>query len=256
MPKYNPPRFLFRQHEILKNANGGGKFLEVGAGNLMLTQNLLKKYDNCTCIDYPDYTLKYFNSLSHNKQQKINLITGDFTKIEIKEKFDLVVCCEVLEHINSDLEFLRRLLSKVKENGQVILSVPSRMKYWSVHDEIVGHVRRYEKNELYSLAKKAGLDNIKIISYGFPFLNLLRFLRIGLAKAQKNKKKDLDQVQQSIVSGGVHASSRWDFLGALVNYRSIQPFSKLSSIFNALDLSDGYILVATLPQNKTAISTP
>jgi len=181
MLDFNPPRYLFHRQEILNYIQDGENFLEVGTGNIKLGRSLLAYFERVILVDFSEFVQDFFNQLPTEHKQKLKLMIGDINDLTLQETFNCIVSCEVMEHIDNDEAFLRRLHSLLKENGQILLSVPSRMKYWSIHDDIVGHLRRYEKNDIVDLFNKTGFSDIKVISYGFPFLNFLRVLRITLA---------------------------------------------------------------------------
>jgi len=149
-----------------------------------------------------------------------------------------------MEHIADDSAFLKRLHAVLKDQGQLILSVPARMKYWSTHDEIVGHMRRYEWGELTNLVSGAGFSNVRIYAYGFPFVNLLRLPRVWLAKRQAVAKASLTAVEQTKASGIAQTAVMPSRIGWLINPVTVYPLALFSRMFNQLDLSDAYLLTA------------
>lgn len=61
---------------------------------------------------------------------------------------DLVLLCDVLEHIEDDAEFLRSLLSGMSPGAHLLMTVPADPRLWSSHDEVYGHYRRYTRAAL------------------------------------------------------------------------------------------------------------
>jgi SAM-dependent methyltransferase len=61
---------------------------------------------------------------------------------------DLVLLCDVLEHIEDDEGFLRALVSLMKPGAHLLLTVPADPRLWSPHDEVYGHYRRYTRSTL------------------------------------------------------------------------------------------------------------
>jgi len=255
--RYAPPRFLFRLYEVMKITRRGNRFLEIGPGNLMLALELLAKFDTGTLIDFNTTNVEQiFNSLSNDKKRKMKLVIADFSEYDgSEEMFNCVVFCEVLEHVEEDGEFLKKVHNLLAKDGQIVLSVPSRQKYWSIHDEIVGHKRRYEKVELAQKLTNAGFSQVKIISYGFPFINITRLARIALASLQYREKSKWDsktQTQQS--SFNIKPSPLLDLISILINKYTFLPLSLLASLFNDLDLSDGYVATAIKSTNAQETS--
>lgn len=245
--KYHPPRFLFRRHEIMRIVGKGERFLEIGPGDLGLALELISKFTTGTLIDFNTTDVnKIYDELRESYKQRLKLIIADFSKYDhFESDFDCVVACEVLEHIEDDRLFLQRTNNLLMGGGQLILSVPARQKYWSVDDVIVGHYRRYEKQELHEKLTEAGYSEINIISYGFPFQNLVRLGRIALARFQYKEKANWEKMKQSQQSAFmVKRKSYINLIGLFVNKYTLYPFCVLASLFNNMDLAEGYVVSA------------
>jgi SAM-dependent methyltransferase len=61
---------------------------------------------------------------------------------------DLVLLCDVLEHIQDDHGFLGALASLMREGAHLLMTVPAEPRLWSPHDEVYGHYRRYTRETL------------------------------------------------------------------------------------------------------------
>ncbi len=247
---YRPPRFLFRRYEILRSIGAGRRFLEVGAADLSLSIDLLDRFDEGLAIDLCDDLEESYARLPRELRARLAVRRVDVETVAREATnhaaFDAVVCCEVLEHVEDDRGFLRALRACLAPGGRLALSVPSRMKYWSRHDEVVGHLRRYEKHELKQLLEEAGFEAVDIRSYGFPWVNVLRIPRLLLAKRQERERASWSQREQTIRSNHQQiperlASSR---IGLIVNSFTVAPLAFLSRAFGSFDWSDGYVVLA------------
>lgn len=238
-PYSTTPRYLFRRYEILKNIKQAKNFLEIGAGNFQLSKELLNHFEQGTALDFHSHVDTIYAELSTAYQNRLQLIKNNFLETDFDSKYDCIIACEVMEHIVEDQQFLDKINNLLKDNGQIIISVPAKMRYWSIDDQLVGHIKRYEKHELEQLF--ANFKNVKIIAYGYPFVNILRFLRVFLAKKQYEYKKDLSQQQLTQASG-------MNRLPSLLNYMSqakfFLPLNWIASLFNNLDISEAYLIVA------------
>lgn len=67
--------------------------------------------------------------------------------------FDLVCAFDIVEHIEDDRQAFCELSRVAKDDAIVIFSVPLHPARWSAFDTLVGHVRRYEPDELLALLK-------------------------------------------------------------------------------------------------------
>lgn len=245
MLSYSPPRYLLRRHHILKNVKDGSHFIEVGAGNLKLSSELSKHFDKGTCLDFAPGVKDIHKNLPASIRDKLSIVIDDFFTADLPKKVSCIVSCEVMEHVEEDAKLLARMHELLKKDGQIILSVPAKMKYWTIHDEIVGHVKRYEKKELYKLLEDADFKDVRVISYGFPFINMLWLLRKAHGALQARKKKYWSQEKQTKESGIGQLSVLFEPLGIIANKYVFYPLNLISSLFNNLDLSEGYVIMAT-----------
>ncbi len=243
MPYY-PPRYLFRRHAILRLVKPGETFLEVGPGNMQLTLEMLRHFQRGILIEYSDDVWDVYRALPPVAQTNLEMLVTDFMTYDTTARFDCAIACEVLEHVPDDAAFLQKLYTALNEQGQLILSVPARMKFWSRHDEIVGHLRRYEWHDLAQLVTEAGFENVQIYAYGFPFVNLLRIPRIWLAKRQAAEKAHLTAVEQTKASGIAQTAVMPAWLGWLANPITFYPLTLFSTLFNRMDLSGAYVVTA------------
>ena len=78
----------------------------------------------------------------------INIYHGTFESFTETERYDLVTCFDVLEHIADDGKALSKMEALVNDKGFLILTVPAYMFLWNRHDEINHHYRRYGRKEL------------------------------------------------------------------------------------------------------------
>lgn len=242
--RYYPPRFLFRRFELIRRIKAGQKFLEIGPGAFNLTGDLLRLFSDGVLVDYNDEVRGMFNSLGEHERSRLSLVISEFKNYESSEAFSAIIACEVLEHIEDDAEFLRKAYEMLEDQGQLLLSVPAGKKFWSIHDEGVGHLRRYEKRELKEILQEQGFLDIRIISYGYPFVNMLRLPRLVLAKRQHAETTRLTKTQRTKESGLSQYKVMKSFLGLMINRYTFLPLFLLASLFNNYDLSNGYIVVA------------
>ncbi len=78
----------------------------------------------------------------------LRAVRGDACRLPFAAmSVDLVLAFDVLEHIADDRVALREFHRVLRPEGQLWIAVPSDMRLWSAHDEAVGHVRRYSRDE-------------------------------------------------------------------------------------------------------------
>ena len=246
---YRAPRFLFRRHEVMRRVRAGDSFLEIGAGNLTLTRELLGVFQSGLAIDFTDDLEESYAALPAELQSRLDISRDDFMAVDPGGPFDCVIACEVLEHVEQDQRFVERVFAALKPGGQAILSVPAKQKYWSVHDELVGHLRRYEKAGLADMLDAAGFADVDVVAYGYPWINLLSHLRVGLAKRTLTERSDWSAEQQTKMSNHrqIPAWLSGGLVPLLLNTVTVYPFALFSRAFNRRDLSDGYVVTMRRP---------
>ncbi|MFO7947503.1 MAG: class I SAM-dependent methyltransferase [Armatimonadota bacterium] len=110
------------------------------------------------------------------------------------EAFDVVVNCDVLEHIEGDVEALAEMFRVLRPGGIVILTVPAHPYLWSEHDEALAHLRRYRRSEFESKLQEAGYSVEKLsaaVFFVFPVILTFRLLQRLLPKKPGEPKTDL-----------------------------------------------------------------
>lgn len=217
-----------------------GNFLEFGAGTGDFTKYFLNQGFNGTAYDIDDRTIEV---LRKNLQDYTNIQIIRSLKKEKSSTYDYIFAFEVLEHIENDLETLNTWKKYLKKDGIVVISVPAHQRKFSKEDKRVGHIRRYEKEQLYRLAKDAGFSKIKIINYGFPLGNITRSIKNILNRTKKTCKPD-ESVMENTIKSGIERDSFENQFKFFFHPFFLMPFVIIQKLFFNNDLSDGYILTA------------
>jgi len=97
---------------------------------------------------------------------------------EIKEVFDLILCLDVLEHLQDDVDYLSKLRKLLRDNGRILVSVPAHQFLWSSHDDLNHHFRRYSRKSIERLVKDSGLTIVEIRNWNSLLFPLFVFSRI------------------------------------------------------------------------------
>ena len=103
---------------------------------------------------------------------------------------------DVLEHIEDDLPFLRKVQELLVPAGRLYLTVPAFQALWSSDDQYAGHFRRYTLADLRRLLKKAGFE-LEFASYIFFMLPFPIFLmRTIPTRLGFQRQDDWDRYEQ------------------------------------------------------------
>ncbi|MCF8360284.1 MAG: class I SAM-dependent methyltransferase [Prolixibacteraceae bacterium] len=93
----------------------------------------------------------------------------------LNESIDNAGLFDVVEHIKDDDLFMKNIHQSLKNNGKVILTVPSFQFLWSKVDEESGHFRRYSKKQMKKLLENSGFRVLYANNF-FSFLVVPIFL--------------------------------------------------------------------------------
>ncbi|HXO19416.1 MAG TPA: glycosyltransferase [Thermoanaerobaculia bacterium] len=136
----------------------GARVLEIGAGIGNITSWLLPR-DLYVASDINPHYLHYLRNLSLGKPylevDRIDL--EDPACFEPwRERFDTVVCLNVLEHVRDPLLSLRDMASVLRPGGRLVLYVPQGQHLYSSLDEVLGHRCRYSREMLQAELEASG----------------------------------------------------------------------------------------------------
>lgn len=130
-----------RLNYILQHSNGlnGKKVLDVGCGGGILSESMAKSGANVTGIDMSPQPL----AVAKQHAQDNNLII-DYQQSTIEdflqqhqqlqaEKFDVITCMEMLEHVPDPLSIIRSCRQLLKPDGVLFMSTINRtLKAWAL----------------------------------------------------------------------------------------------------------------------------
>jgi SAM-dependent methyltransferase len=102
--------------------------------------------------------------------------------VDPDRRFDLVCAFEVLEHLEDDDAALDDWVSRVRPGGWLLLSTPAFQARYAAWDEVVGHYRRYEPEQLRALLEAKGLVDVEVVVYGAPLGYPLEAARNALGR--------------------------------------------------------------------------
>lgn len=151
--------------------------LDVGCGEGSLLKSLMAEHKVATGTGIE--LSKGALLLAQNSIEGANFHVCDISESCLREKFDLVVSADVVEHIVNDEIAIQHMVNMLKPGGHLIIAtLQGKMRKF---EKKVGHVRNYNPGELQRKVEKAGLKVEQVITWGWPFYspiyrNLLNLL--------------------------------------------------------------------------------
>ena len=140
------------------------KILDVGAGAGTLSFYLASLGYKVVAVEVSKIATEIAKeSMSRLKlENNLQFFQGEIEEFKYNGSFDLVLCLEVLEHCFDDKKVLLKIYNYLRKDGVLILSTPLRdaplvkLGLISKFDKEVGHLRRYDKSEIFTKLKMAG----------------------------------------------------------------------------------------------------
>jgi glycosyltransferase involved in cell wall biosynthesis len=164
------PRFTRWMADVIRPYIGH-TVLEIGAGIGNLTAQLIPRTSYWATDINPLY-LMYLENVGRNRPyMRVSFTDAEKVATYPKDqKFDTVICLNVVEHLADDRGALLNIRSALDAGGRAIILVPCGPSLYGTLDEVLGHQRRYTRETLKEL----------VISADFELEKMIEFNRIGV----------------------------------------------------------------------------
>lgn len=143
-----------------------GKILDVGCASGWFLSEISKKRSNLSCFGIDPY--KKAIDFGSKKYKSLCLQNADAHNLPFPDNyFDLIICTEVLEHVENPITILSEIKRVLKKNGQAIIEMDTGnklfqtvWKIWTKH--FVGkvwkgaHLQHFTYIKLKNMIKKNG----------------------------------------------------------------------------------------------------
>ncbi len=140
--------------------------LDVGCGQGALLADVATLFPNANLYG-SDFSMAALQ-MAQRRLPNAAFTIMDLTQNSFHSSFDVVLCTDVLEHIEDDVTAIRNL-AQLTRRYLLIATVQGRMR---AHEpEAWGHVRNYRYGELVQKLESADLKVIKTIEWGFPLFS-------------------------------------------------------------------------------------
>lgn len=162
--------------------------LDLGCGVGTISFYLANKGHEVMGLDISEKAIGVCKKTSKllNLDNKTKFIRADFQSRKIFKKFDLIICSEILEHLEDDKLALKKIKKLMNKSGLLIISVPSsnaplyKIGYAKSFDKRVGHLRRYSVEQIKRLVSKENFEIIEIKRTEGLFRNFLFLSHFGI----------------------------------------------------------------------------
>ena len=246
-----PPRFLLRLdlvRRLLPRLPKELPVLEVGYGaGAMLEELAARGFAPVVGIDFSGSAarlarrrLARFPAASRPKVMRATLDALD----PARSRFGSILAFEVLEHVQDDHGLLAQAFALLEPGGCMVASVPAHQRRFSTWDEMVGHFRRYERQQLRDRFTEAGFQVEVLWCYGYPLANVLDRLRRVVAAPPEPGSAEALRLRSAESGNLIPARG---LVGLLVRPITMAPFLLAQRLFLGSDRGDGYLVLARKP---------
>lgn len=151
---------------LLQKASRGKKckILDIGAGTGE-DLKVITKFGDVFVIDIEKKAIDLISQDLVAEKQVADVLDIPYDD----NSFDIVVCFDVLEHVEDDAKAVAEILRVLKPGGSFVFTVPAFNCIYSEHDRKLHHFRRYNKKSISLLLKDFTRETL---GYWFFFLFL------------------------------------------------------------------------------------
>lgn len=156
-------RFVEDHLEARMPADGFGKILDIGCGDGLFFDRLRRFGEPEGLEPDPSIVSDIGRARGRIYEQPFD---ADF---DPGRRYGLVLMLDVLEHLDDDLDALRRVRALLEPDGLLLLTVPALRALWTRHDDLNHHRTRYTRRTLGTPLGAAGL-RVETLRYFFHWL--------------------------------------------------------------------------------------
>lgn len=247
------PRYVLRRQRVLDAIDRvkPRNVLEIGCGPGVMLSELSRRGIDCTALE-TSAEAREIGAALHKGNSKVAF--HDTPKEGWDDSFDLVMACEVLEHIDDDKGALAAWVKWIRPGGHLLISVPSHQRFWSASDVWAGHFRRYERDELTARLTEVSLTVERFESYGVPLANIMDPIRAKVHQRRLDEGENFG-IAAATAQSGTNRSAELKIYPLQTSWPgrlAMRFFIAVQKLFLRTDLGRGYLVLAKklgAPQN-------
>ena len=164
-------RYCHRQLEKFNKKEKYSRVLEIGAGSAPHLEYLKHKYDEYFFLETSDYALNIYKNM-----ENINAKIYDGKNLPFDNNFfDRIIISHCLEHITEPEKFLFEMMSKLKKDGVLSISLPTDPGLLWRFGRLF--IRNFTLNKTYKISKDEYeyVNATEHVNSIFNLINLIRY---------------------------------------------------------------------------------
>jgi 2-polyprenyl-3-methyl-5-hydroxy-6-metoxy-1,4-benzoquinol methylase len=197
--------YFFKQHfhrccwSILRGVNPApSTFLEIGCGTGESLAYFSQAFqiEKALGIDLAEEAVRLARE-RYGNDRRLSFQAGDFA--QLSARWPLIICMDVLEHLEKDEEALVKIKELLETNGLLFLFVPGGPM--RSDDAVFGHFRRYTRSQIRGVLQASGFEILRIDAYGYPLLHWARML---FTRSVRSTLSSAELMQNTLKSSYAH----------------------------------------------------
>lgn len=157
---------------VCQLAGGARSLLELGLGHGITTAAFSRHFARHVVVDGSPAVIERFRR--SNPDCRAEIVESWFERFETDERFDVIVCGFVLEHVDDPVQLLAHMRGLLAPGGRLFVTVPNAevlnrrlghlagmlddLQELSAHDHLLGHQRYYTARSLREDIARAGCE--------------------------------------------------------------------------------------------------
>lgn len=128
--RINPIRLDYIIEKIKLHYNDISKLeiLDVGCGGGLISANLALQGFNITAIDALQSNIDTATYYAKENNINVNYLKSTIEELSSEKQYDVVICLEVIEHVEHASQFILNLVARIKPGGIAIIATINRTK--------------------------------------------------------------------------------------------------------------------------------
>ena len=134
--------------------------MEIGCSSGFLMKDMIKSFPDATIIGADVVKAPLFKLAE--QMPGLPLLRFDLLRCPLPDQaVDVLVMLNVLEHIEDDVEALKKAFNLLKIDGYLVIEVPAGRALYDNYDAELMHFRRYTSQELAAKLNDAGFEVVR-----------------------------------------------------------------------------------------------